>query len=714
MHKFIGIIWFMMMAFSVFGKESATIDSVLHQTMTFSQKYSEAIDSYDADVYLRTYSNTEKKNFLYKYLYRIPNFVLYDHKSNNAIIETMNEVHYRYPDNYAFDVHDANGTLVSSENIFMIPYNFLNINIYSKYTNDKRFFMPLRFSTKKYYRYTLVDVYKQNGTNYFKVKYMPKISSSKLLTGCFTVQGSTWLITDFYGEGKDMLLDFSIQIKMGTNSLEKILPKQFKITRTHYFLGNNITNTYRAKVDYISIKAMEKSHYKKTFNVGNTYRLHLDSMAVIRKKSFWKERDSLPMTDGEKALFLKLQETKSLEEEYEHKHHLFYNNQTARVITQSIVANTNYYYKKTEINYSGLLNPAMISYSTASGVLYKLNLGFTSNFQFDRQLHVSASASYAVKYNDLLADISMLFIYNPKHFGNLSLSCGEGNRSFSSSFIQQVQDSLTLYGLKFNDLFKNSYKDYYAGLHNNIEVINGLQLTTNVDYHIRRAFYISNPNEVMNNDSKDQLLQNMREYFIPSISITWTPAQYYRMEGYTKIYDHSFFPTFKVDYAHCFRGILGSNAEYDKIEADINQNIGLGLTKTLQYHIGGGMYLRTITDYFADFSYFSRYNFPNNWNDKMGGIFNLLPYDAYNASNYYIQAHARFETPFLLFALFPQLPFGILNERLYLSELNTAYLPSYTEIGYGVGNRFVNVGVFVSFVKTKYTNIGAKFVFLLK
>ena len=128
-----------------------------------------------------------------------------------------------------------------------------------------------------------------------------------------------------------------------------------------------------------------------------------------------------------------------------------------------------------------------------------------------------------------------------------------------------------------------------------------------------------------------------RRSFAPFLRVSWTPRQYYRYEGRQKIYVRSNFPTFKLELSRSFQNILGSTSEYNRVELDISQNIPTGLMNSLQYHVGAGVFVNQKTEYLATSSTFQN-NFPENWDDGLGGNFNILSRDLYNASDSYIRA----------------------------------------------------------------------------
>jgi len=134
-----------------------------------------------------------------------------------------------------------------------------------------------------------------------------------------------------------------------------------------------------------------------------------------------------------------------------------------------------------------LLNPFLIGYSSYDGISYRQKLYFDIDLKNQRNLDIKAMAGYMFKRKELLADLSFKWNYNPSHLGSLSYSIGIGNKSFSSDFIQQVQDSLNNHGLVFEDVSVKYFTDYYMRLFNDVEYKNGLMLGAGIEYHIRKS-----------------------------------------------------------------------------------------------------------------------------------------------------------------------------------------------------------------------------------
>jgi len=92
---------------SMFSQTAIPLDTVLKRSMSAAEKYNGLVENYTADVYMRTYVETLKKNFLFKYTHLVPRFVLHDPKSDEALIETLSTLSFTYPNNYLQDIKNV-------------------------------------------------------------------------------------------------------------------------------------------------------------------------------------------------------------------------------------------------------------------------------------------------------------------------------------------------------------------------------------------------------------------------------------------------------------------------------------------------------------------------------------------------------------------------------------------------------------------------------
>lgn len=707
------IFFLIIVSYNCFASRQTQTDTIVNRTMNAAEKYNDLVEHYSAEVYTRTYVETVKKNFFYKYTHLIPRFVLHDPKNDEAVIETISDLRYDFPNTYVQDIRYVSGTLTGRKDIEMIPFELLNINIYGETTNDESFFMPTRFSTAKYYRYELYQTFTENNKTYYNIHYTPIYENTKLLKGSFIVEHGTWRIIFFRGEGLGIFSDFSFEMTMGNEWITNYLPVRFTIYQTVAYLGNVLAGRHLATIKYNDIQLRQIKETPRSLNISDTYKVRLDSVPVRSDSVFWEKMRPIPLQAMERDVI-----SRYISHQKERTNNVRIDTlsgvQRAQQVAQRMVMNSSYKYRSTRIGYSGLLNPLMLGYSSRDGVTYRQKLSFNIDLKHGRTVGINAFAGYMFRRKEFFTDFTTSWNYDPYHLGSATFSVGNGNPTYSSLFVDQIRDSLKNKGLTFEDISLNYYKDYYFKLYNTLEAANGLLLQTGIDYHIRKSKNNQIKLRSLSSDSEPIAgLFGTKRSFAPFVRISWTPMQYYRYEGRQKIYERSAFPTFKLELSRSFLDILGSTSQYNRIEFDISQHIPFGLRHSLQYHVGAGKFINQRTEYFADFVYFSKNNFPENWNDGLGGNFNLLSRDLYNASDSYIQGHIMFEAPFLILKNIDFASDFADKERIYLSQLHTPQITSYTELGYGIGNRFFNAGFFCSFHKTQFKQLGVRAAFEL-
>lgn len=695
-------------------KSDLPTDTILSRAMSAAEKYNELVENYTAEVYVRSYVETIRKNFLYKYTHLIPDFVLHDPENEDAVIETISDLRYEYPNTYVQDIRHVTGTLTKKKDIDLIPFELLNINIYGETTNDESFFMPIRFSTAKYYRYTLYQSFTSNNKEYYNIHFVPIYENPKLLKGSFIVEKGTWRVIFFRGEGLDIFSDFSFEMTMGDEWVTNYLPVNITIYQTAAYLGNVLAGRHLASINYKEIALRQFQQPKGSLNISNSYKVRLDSVPLRSDTLFWEKIRPIPLQAREIDVIERYHQQQITRENQRKTNDSLGNNRMAQHMAQRMVVNSSYRYKSARFGYSGLLNPLMLGYSSRDGITYRQKFSFMADLKRSRNIKVNAFAGYMFRRKEFFTDLTTTFNYEPLRLGSATISLGIGNPTYSSLFVDQIRDKLENQGISFDDISLNYYKDYYFKLFNTFEATNGLLFQTGVDYHIRKS-----KNNVtmlrsltLNGDPIGQLFGTKRS-FAPFIQVIWTPEQYYRFEGRQKIYARSYYPTFKVEFSRSLLDVLGSTSQYNRIELDISQKIDFGLMHSFQYHIGVGKFINQETEYFADFVYFSKNNFPENWDDGLGGNFNLLSRSLYNASDSYLQGHIMLESPFLILKNIPFISDFADKERLYLSQLHTPQIKSYSELGYGIGNRFFNAGLFAAFHKTRFEEIGVRAAFEL-
>ena len=112
---------------------------------------------------------------------------------------------------------------------------------------------------------------------------------------------------------------------------------------------------------------------------------------------------------------------------------------------------------------------------------------------------------------------------------------------------------------------------------------------------------------------------------------------------------------------------------------------------------------------FYDFFHFDSQPVPllfNNYEDA----FMIPSFYSLSTPEFYVEAHLKYTTPYLLLKLLPVLSNTLMRENVSLSYLGSRFNTNYTEIGYSISEIFFlgELGVYAGFDDIKYRSFGIK------
>ena len=694
-------------------------DSIMHLVIDNASFYQKAVSNYEAEIYTKGRSEILKKNILIHFAHHLfPT----DRKNKDLFFEMVTQSKYDAPNTYFHDVKAVNGNSIPNAKRQQEAMAFLNINVYSPTAYDDAIFMPVASNAFKFYSFSLEEKVTTEDQTIYKISFLPKQWSQKLVCGYLYVMDGSWTIDKIDMNGRYSFAEFNLIMSYNRGNRRFILPEKADLYLRYKVMGNVVETRYHSSFDYQEVEWIEEDNDKrkdKSLDLTSYYKLSSDTIPILRDSAYWELHRDEPLSEEEASLYrkklLKMQEEESIQSvDSVDEDHMYIK------LTEQLTNTINMDYKSTRIKYSGILNPLQLGYSARNGVTYKQRIRGSKTFDNGQQIRFRPEIGYVFKRKQIFFKIASDWIYLPARMGTVSLEIANDNKSYSSEITNLINEELKDSTFSFSDLDLEYFKHYYTELKHSIELFNGFQLSTSLSYHRR----IPSNTKVAIDPGKNvmQILSQNYNDFTPAISITYTPRQYYRMDGNRKEYVYSYYPTISIEYARGIPGVGKSTGDYDRIEADIHQSLLLGLSRRLNYHVSGGLFARQHSTYFADFRYFARRNFPDSWEDQIGGVFNLLKSEWFNATTKYLQAHFMYESPFVLMNFFPinstrrfmrTAARYVMSERFYWSQLWTPVLPSYTEIGYGIGNYIFNIAVFASFDRWHYQSMGLKFAFEL-
>jgi hypothetical protein len=688
-------------------------DSIILKVLENREFYGKYIDEYEANVYIKGNSYVKKKNLLYRYA---PDFLFLDKKGKSTFTEAIVNVRFNAPNYFNQKIMAVNGSKINSDDIRERVMQYLNVNIYNPTIFNDHILFPEVKAAFKYYRFEYISQVDTLNHTIHQIRVIPKIRSQQLISGYFYIVDGLWTIYRFDISGKWEFSKFRVETEFGLLENEFLLPLKSRITFNLSLLGNEVTNYYFSSFSYNHIEKYKPKTQMEDINydLSDYFSVHIDSIPIIKNEQFWEENRTIALTPYEEYLI------ETNKEKQQKTDSTVYSSNDSWNFSKGILSPKRFKYNKDQMSYSGLINPLKLAYSKLDGIVYWQQFHYKKLHESGHEFQFNPNIGILFRRKQVYFNTPIQWLFQPKRFGEISFNIRNKNQTYNSATIDMINQEMPD-SINFNNLNLKYFHHYNMNLGGKYEIANGLLIHggINYDWYIPIKDKNKNTPDLSENIEEDidddviDVVEDRYRAFAPTIGMTWTPRQFYRINGNRKEYVGSSYPTFSVEYTWGVKDIWKSNSDYTLIETDIQQKIPTGLMSSFQYYIGTGKFIKTRSLYFADFELFQKYNFPQSWDDPIGGVFHLLDGDWYNASKSYIQAHFMYEFPCTFLRLFRGVTKDILKERIYLSQLYTPARPCYTELGYGIGNFIGNAGVFAAFYRGKYESIGVKFAFEL-
>jgi len=375
---------------------------------------------------------------------------------------------------------------------------------------------------------------------------------------------------------------------------------------------------------------------------------------------------------------------------------------------------------KHRFSYGGIFDFDHVNYNTVEGIQAGMEFTYTYRTDSGKYFRLNHDMDYAFGRERMTNDFHLMYRYNGIKRGYLFADGGRTTIDFDKNTgITENLNLITTLFLKENHL-KLYQKDYFALAHR-IDIINGLDFLTRLEYAQRKQlsnhsdYYFWNPfdNEFTANlppvDNFDEALAGDHNATIVDFRLRYTPEYYYRIDDGVKWYWHSRFPTFTLHYYKGINDLFNSDVDFDRLELSVSQRKSIRKIGTLRYNATAGSFLNTNKVYFADYKHFGT-NSPFIISASEGNIFRLMDYYENSTINNYFELHASLNNDRIILKRLPVLNKTLMNETLYFNYLSVSGNKQYYEFGYGLNQIFLmfNAEIFVGFKGTQHEYTGIK------
>jgi hypothetical protein len=570
--------------------------------------------------------------------------------------------------------------------------------------NDRYYVFPFTDDGLEEYRYALADTLLSDGRRCYRIDFEPKLPHHVLMEGSVMVDAETNHIQYIRCMGR---IDFGrFAMKLEFREYEgRFVPVHSTILIDYNYAGSTGRNTYDCTYTINKLISKEDLAISRRHQRDQKGFDHHDLTEVYTATPLtsydWDSIRPRPLLESEAKIYETLPPPRS----DKHKRALY------QALPERLMTSSNINAFGTDLKVSGPLDPASLSYDKINGVSFRERIRWSHAFRSGQSLIIRPEIGYNFGVGEVRYSMTSEWIYYPERRCGLQLVSRNRNSGFSSRFIGIVNDALdslkSIVGnTSFDDLGIDYYHHYEAHLEQSLEITNGLMGYIGIAHNYRTP--VKHGSRALSRDRLDALVRSHYSDFSPYIRLEWTPHQYYHYQGRQKLYITSAYPKFAWEWAQGVNGVFGSTGRYGRTEVDVQQEIRLTPNRTLSYHVGAGFLYNQSAEYFVNYRYFASNQYPESWNDQIGGVFHLLNDYWYSSSPSYAQIHTMYESPFMLLHHLKRIAKYSIKERVYLSLLYAENKNAYTEMGYGMGNNYFNIGGFLGMKGFQFLGVGIR------
>lgn len=335
-----------------------------------------------------------------------------------------------------------------------------------------------------------------------------------------------------------------------------------------------------------------------------------------------------------------------------------------------------------------------LAFNPAEAFNFDVAAEWAKRYPDERIVRIAPKVHYSTGRNRLSPSAAIQFENNQKR---LTLDGGEDISQFNSR--QPIHPLVnTLYYLLLNENHIRVYQRQFARIeyrHRRVwdmmdvtaELETGRRIWMN-NLEKRGDLLRGNPaleqnrNVIDYADYPSYFFGSPNYYTTFSLRLDIRPWQQYRIRNGKKRYFSGNEPIFGVHYRKGL-AVLGSDVDYDLLEAGVRYEPKVFAASTLQMNLSGGRFFNNRAMTFPDFKHFMGNRTIFQLGDQLSN-FRMLPYYYYSTGRNFLQGHASFNSPKLLLTQIPLLRLIGLKEYIQGHMLRTPNTGFYSEQVYGI------------------------------
>ena len=747
----------------VSAKKEDPAYTIMRKAIGMAPYYRNIVQSYRAEVYLKgNVDVTKLKGVIALALDKDQRNAL---KNLSGIQETVSEIQYTAPDKYVQTIKSektaANVDLkklgIKEDDLQM---GLANLNIYSNRPN-----MPLAPNAFQNYTFKYLGDSEIDGQWVVKIQVIPRRKANDLFTGYLFIIREKWCVYSLDLSLSQQYVKARGQQTYSFVSDNILLPVAYSVKGEFDGFGLCATGLFSGSMLYLDVKqnqqiaqteqaapqvkellnkaelkpkemrALRKIQdktvtsireeerkergEKPSLEIVNNYKIEKDSARTQRDSAYWASVRPIPLGQAELKLYNVSDSIKVAPFTPEGKRKKGFE------IASGILGSGHTFKIDSlwSISYSGVLNPFESGYNTVDGWVYGQAVRVRKETQNNGYIQLRGRLSRAFCREAWMWSVAAEQRYwtNKQAYWRLQVS-SQSQDFAGDQGVGLVNDwSSLLFRVNPSRFYDSKRLDF----DHRMEPLHGLVWSFGVMWEERLPLVNHSNYSLLYKDSRsfapnipdanlyvydDPILIDQNRAAILRLALSYTPMQYYRMYQGRKTALSSKYPTFSAEWIKGLPHIADSQSDFDFVRLEVSQTRNFGYHNTFDYRAEFGTFLNAKQLYFADFHHIYANQSGVSFNRD---LYNFQLPDTYvlSTSQWYMQVHMRYQTPYLALKYIPIFKNPMIRESIQLSYLHQPALRHYTEFGYSLNNLFMlmNAGFFVGFEAGKYRNWGFRF-----
>ncbi|MEM8894562.1 MAG: DUF5686 and carboxypeptidase regulatory-like domain-containing protein [Bacteroidota bacterium] len=704
---------------------------IMGRAMAKRKYHLNEVRAYQCNVYVKGMQTLEKKpDKILGFAVTVDTGIVYLSESVSVLSFLQpNKIHERMisskvsGNNQAFSYNQASEMLV----------NFYQNILTAEGLSERGFISPLANSAFSYYNFRLVGIIEENGQIINKIEVLPKRKNDPVFNGHIYILEGSWRIHSVdLNLTKDNQIEFldNLSIKqvyapvdhgiwmmlsqkftfdlkvfgfegrgnfIGVHSNYKIEPA-YDVSQTSTQPQQSLDDV---KVVKVPKRKKRKKNATKTSIFEDEKKLFKNELLTVeegsneRDSSYWESIRPIPLTRIEQKDYQFKDSIKVIIDSKPYKDSI---DVKSNKINPENVLFSGYMHRNTfkgsYLSFDPLVN--MIQFNTVEGPVLNLRVLYTQLKEEQPWWRLIPEVRYGFSSEQAYAKLRAVHIYNVKKFAQIEMSGGR--------FVYQLNERNPIpywlnsfYSLFLRENYMKLYDKSFGRFRHQIELTNGLFLTSTAEYAQRRSLennsdysffregdvnYTSNaPDNSILDDTSFPTHNALTLDFLIRIRF----AQTYINRPDRKFILESKYPKVNLRYRWGVN-VLGSDVNFHLLEAEVRHDLDLGMLGDAKLMATYGNFVSAESTFFPDFRHFDGNQVILTKYDQ--GSLQLLDYYLYSTNESYLQAQCEHHFNGFIFNKLPLLRKLKTQLVTTVNYLNTPDLANYTEVGVGIEHIF--------------------------